>query len=99
MAIIDLKAALMGVSMGFLAFLLIGVLSGACAWGFYPGQKLPGRRFQKLLICALGGFAACFASSYLGQFAGYFHSGQMIEWIVVSLAASLISALMAILIK
>jgi len=87
MAIIDLKMALMGVSMGFLAFLVIGALSGACAWACYPGQKLPGRRLQKLLICALGGFGACIASAYLGQFAGYFQSGQILEWVCVSLAA------------
>ena len=99
MAIIDLKMALMGVSMGFLAFLVIGVLSGACAWACYPGQKLPGRRLQKLLICALGGFGACIASAYLGQFAGYFQSGQMIEWIVVTLVSGLVSALIAVLIK
>ena len=99
MAIIDLKMVLMGASMGFLAFLVIGALSGVCAWACYPGQKLPGRRWQKLLICALGGFGACIASAYLGQFAGYFQSGQMIEWIVVTLVSGLVSALIAVLIK
>ena len=85
--------------MGFLAFLVIGALSGVCAWACYPGQKLPGRRWQKLLICALGGFGACIASAYLGQFAGYFQSGRMIEWIVVTLVSGLVSALIAVLIK
>jgi uncharacterized membrane protein YeaQ/YmgE (transglycosylase-associated protein family) len=79
MAIIDLMTALMGVRMGFLAFLVIGAISGASAWIFYPSQSRslrPGKVFVAMLI---GLFSAA-ASSYFGQYMGFFQSGQMLEW-------------------
>ena len=79
MAIIDLMAALMGVSMGFLAFLVIGGISGASAWIFYP-RTSSGLRPGKILIASLLGFVAAATSSYLGQYWGLFQSGQILEW-------------------
>ena len=79
MAIIDLMAVLMGVSMGFLAFLVIGGISGVSAWIFYPGAS-HGVRPGRILIAFLLGFLAAAASSYLGQYVGLFQSGQILEW-------------------
>ena len=79
MAIIDLMAALMGVSMGFLAFLVIGGISGASAWIFYPGTS-SGFKPGKILICFLLGFFGAALSSFLGQYWGFFQSGQILEW-------------------
>ena len=79
MAIIDLMAVLMGVSMGFLAFLVIGGISGVSAWIFYPGAS-HGVRSGRILIACLLGFLAAAASSYLGQYGGLFQSGQILEW-------------------
>jgi uncharacterized membrane protein YeaQ/YmgE (transglycosylase-associated protein family) len=89
MGIIDLMTLLMGVTMGFLAFLLIGGASGASAWIFYPskpGVSKPG----KLLVAVLLGFLAAAASSYLGQYLGFFQSGQMFEWLSAILASCLV---------
>ncbi|WP_281776809.1 hypothetical protein [Polynucleobacter sp. KF022] len=89
MAIIDLMAALMGVSMGFLAFLVIGGISGVSAWIFYPGPS-HGFRPWKILVVFFLGFAAAAASSFLGQYWGIFQSGQILEWasaIFISCAA------------
>ena len=79
MAIIDLMAALMGVSMGFLAFLVIGGISGASTWIFYPGNS-SGLRSGRVLIAFLLGFIAAASSSYLGQYWDLFQSGQILEW-------------------
>jgi len=79
MAIIDLMAVLMEVSMGFLAFLVIGGISGVSAWIFYPGAS-HGVRPGRILIAFLLGFLAAAASSYLGQYGGLFQSGQILEW-------------------
>jgi len=79
MVIIDLMAALMGVSMGFLAFLVIGGISGVSAWIFYPIPSR-GSRSTKILIAFLIGVVAAAASSFLGQYWGAFQSGQMLEW-------------------
>ena len=79
MAIIDLMAVLMGVSMGFLAFLVIGGISGVSAWIFYPGAS-SGLKPGKMLVAFLLGFIAASTSSYLGQYGGFFQSGQMMEW-------------------
>ena len=79
MVIIDLMAATMGVVMGFLAFLVIGGLTGLFALLFYPGQRRTKPKAKKFLIAALIGFLAALASSYLGQFTGLFQSGQMLE--------------------
>lgn len=88
MAIIDLMTALMGVRMGFLAFLVIGAVSGASAWIFYPGQS-HSIGLGKFLIVMLIGFISAAASSYLGQYMGFFQSGQMLEWLSAIFAACL----------
>ena len=88
MAIIDLMTALMGVRMGFLAFLVIGAISGASAWIFYPGQSRhlgPGR----FLVAMFIGLISAAASSYLGQYMGFFQSGQIMEWVSAIFAACL----------
>ncbi len=86
MAIIDLMTALMGARMGFLAFLVIGGLSGLSAWLFYPGQsRHPGGR--KFLFAMFIGFICASGSSYLGQYMGFFQSGQMLEWLAAIFAA------------
>jgi uncharacterized membrane protein YeaQ/YmgE (transglycosylase-associated protein family) len=97
MAIIDLMAALMGVSMGFLAFLVIGGISGVSAWIFYPGTS-NGLRLGKIVMAFLLGFLAAATSSYLGQYWGLFQSGQILEWasaIFVSCAAGWIFTALA----
>ena len=88
MVIIDLMAALMGVAMGFLAFLVLGGLSGLFAWSLYPGVRVSKPGVQKLLKVVLLGFLAALTSSYLGQFMGYFQSGQMLEWLSAMVASS-----------
>ena len=95
MVIIDLMSATMGVAMGFLAFLVIGGLSGVFAWVFYPGQRKSKPSFQKLLLAILIGFMASLASSYLGQFAGFFQSGQMLEWLSAIFTSCLAGSLYA----
>jgi len=89
MVIIDLMTSLMGVRMGFLAFLLIGGASGAFAWIFYPGlaKGSQSSSVRGLLISVLLGFAAAAGGSYLGQYMGFFQSGQMLEWLVAIFAA------------
>ena len=86
MAIIDLMTALMGVRMGFLAFLVIGAISGACAWIFYPGYSR-GPAPGKFLIAMAIGFISAAASAYFGQYMGFFQSGQMLEWLSAIFAA------------
>ena len=81
MVIIELMTALMGVAMGFLAFLVIGGLSAAFAWAFYPGSRTAKPQLKKLLMAMLIGSIAALASSYVGQFTGFFQSGQMLEWL------------------
>jgi len=98
MAIIDLMTALMGVSMGFLAFLVVGGISGASAWIFYPGQSnrpKPGR----LLLTAFLGFIAAFVSSIVGQSLGFFQPGQMLEWLSAIFAACLVGCIFTALVK
>ena len=98
MVIIDLMTVLMGVSMGFLAFLMIGGISGASAWIFYPGKsKGPGLR--KLLQAAFLGFIAALASSYLGQYFELFQSGQMLEWLSAIFASCLVGCIFTALAK
>ena len=98
MAIIDLMTALMGVRMGFLAFLVIGAISGASAWIFYPGQS---RRLGlgRFLVAMLVGLISAAASSYLGQYMGFFQSGQMLEWGSAIFAACLAGCLYTALAK
>ena len=95
MVIIDLMAVTMGVAMGFLAFLVIGGLSGAFAWVFYPGARGVKSKAQKLFMAALIGFLASLASSYVGQFTGLFQSGQMLEWLSAIGASCLAGAVYA----
>jgi H+/Cl- antiporter ClcA len=98
MVIIDLKTLIMGVAMGFLAFLVIGGISGASAWIFYPG-KSNGPGLRKLLLAAFLGFIAALASSYLGQYFGLFQSGQMLEWISAIFASCLVGCIFTALAK
>ena len=99
MVIIDLMSATMGVAMGFLAFLVIGGLTGVFALAFYPGKRQSKPKIKKYLVGALIGFMASLASSYLGQFAGFFQSGQMLEWLCVTIAACLAGCLYATIAK
>jgi len=75
--------------MGFLAFLVIGSISGVSAWVFYPGAKPRQKGFSKPLLAALMGFLGAFGASYLGQFNDLFQSGQMLEWLSAIIASSL----------
>ena len=95
MGIIEVMTVLMGVTMGFLAFLVIGGLSGAFAYIFYPGVRVAKPRAKKLLISVFIGFAAALTSSYIGQFSGFFQSGQMLEWLSAIFASCLIGGLYA----
>lgn len=95
MVIIDLMSATMGVAMGFLAFLVIGGLTSVFALVFYPGQGKSKPRAKKFLMAVLVGSIAALASSYLGQFAGVFQSGQMLEWLSAIVASCLAGILYA----
>jgi putative Mn2+ efflux pump MntP len=95
MVIIDLMAVTMGVAMGFLAFLVIGGLTGVFALHFYPGQRRTKPKAKKFLIAALISFLAALASSYVGQFSGLFQSGQMLEWLSAIVVSSLVCCLYA----
>jgi uncharacterized membrane protein YeaQ/YmgE (transglycosylase-associated protein family) len=89
MVIIDLMASTMGVAMGFLAFLVIGSLTGVFALVFYPGKRQSKPKIQKFLMAVLIGSTTALASSYIGQFAGLFQSGQMLEWLSAIVASGL----------
>jgi len=95
MVIIDLMAATMGAAMGFLAFLVIGGLTGVFALVFYPGKRQSKPGAKKFLIAVLVGSIAALASSYIGQFAGLFQSGQMLEWLSAIIASSLVCSFYA----
>ena len=84
--------------MGFLAFLVIGGISGASAWIFYP-VKSKGPGLRKLLLAAFLGFIAALASSYLGQYFGIFQSGQMLEWLSAIFASCLTGCIFTALAK
>ena len=99
MVIIDLMAATMGVAMGFLAFLVIGGLTGVCALAFYPRERKSKPKAKKLLTAALIGFVAALTSSYMGQYLGLFQSGQMLEWLSAIGASCLTGAVYAGLAK
>ncbi|HBK43499.1 MULTISPECIES: hypothetical protein [unclassified Polynucleobacter] len=88
-------AATMGVVMGFLAFLVIGGLTGVFTLLFYPGQRRAKPKAKKFLITALIGFLAALVSSYIGQFSGLFQSGQMLEWLSAIVASCLAGAVYA----
>ena len=95
MVIIDLMAATMGAAMGFLAFLVIGGLTGVFALAFYPRERKTKPRTKKFLVAALIGFIAALASSYIGQFAGLFQPGQMLGWLSAIAASCLMGCLYA----
>jgi uncharacterized membrane protein YeaQ/YmgE (transglycosylase-associated protein family) len=97
MVIIDLMAETMGVAMGFLAFLVIGGLTGVFALVFYPGKRQSKPRAKKFLMAVLVGSVAALASSYTGQSTGLFQSGQMLEWLSAIVAACLAGYLYAVL--
>jgi len=78
--------------MGFLAFLLIGGVSGASAWIFYPGQA-SGPNLGKLVLAVLIGFISALLSSYLGQYLGFFQPGQMLEWLSAIFASCLVGCI------
>jgi uncharacterized membrane protein YeaQ/YmgE (transglycosylase-associated protein family) len=99
MVIIDLMSVTMGVAMGFLAFLVIGGLTGVFALIFYPGKRQSKPKIQKYLMAVLVGSIAALASSYIGQFVGLFQAGQMLEWLCAIGASCLAGALYAGLIK
>ena len=96
MVIIDLMSVTMGVAMGFLAFLVIGGLTGVFALAFYPGKRQSKPKMKKFLMALLVGSIAALASSYIGQFAGLFQSGQMLEWLSAIVAACLAGYLYAV---
>jgi uncharacterized membrane protein YeaQ/YmgE (transglycosylase-associated protein family) len=98
MVIIDLMTSLLGVRMGFLAFLLIGGASGAFAWIFYPIRAKSSRPIGFLMAILLG-FLAALVSSYLGQYSGFFQSGQMLEWVSAILASCAVGMIYTVLVK
>lgn len=82
--------------MGFLAFLVIGGVSGAFAWVFYPRVKIAKLKLKKILLAIVIGFTAALTSSYAGQFVGLFQSGQMLEWLSAIVASCLTGCLYAV---
>jgi uncharacterized membrane protein YeaQ/YmgE (transglycosylase-associated protein family) len=84
--------------MGFLAFLVIGGISGASAWVFYPRASY-GKRSVKILIAFLLGFIAATSSSYLGQYWGFFQAGQILEWATTIFASCAVGCIFAALAK
>lgn len=95
MVIIDLMSATMGVAMGFLAFLVIGGLTGVVTLVFFSGKRQSKPRAKKFLMAVLVGGVAALASSYIGQFTGLFQSGQMLEWLSAIAASCLAGCLYA----
>ena len=92
--------------MGFLAFLLIGGISGAAAWIFYPGS--PKKRsnpvirtsnLRGVLVAAFFGFIAAALGSYVGQYLNLFQAGQMVEWASAILASCAIGCIYTALVK
>lgn len=88
-------SATMGVAMGFLAFLVIGGLTGIFALLFYPGKRQSKPKIQKFLMAVIVGSIAALAGSYIGQFAGLFQSGQILEWLSAIVASCLAGVLYA----
>ena len=88
--------------MGFLAFFLIGCISGASAWIFYPGSpKIPSKASKSggLLVAVLLGFIAAAIASYVGQSLNLFQSGQMLEWASAILASCVAGCVYTALVK
>jgi uncharacterized membrane protein YeaQ/YmgE (transglycosylase-associated protein family) len=78
-----------GAAMGFLAFLVIGGLTGIFALVFYAGKRQSKPKIQKFLMAVLLGSITALVSSYIGQFAGLFQAGQMLEWLCAIVASCL----------
>ena len=91
-----MMAGTMGVAMGFLAFLVIGGLTGVFALVFYPGKRQSKPRAKKFLMAFLVSSVAALVSSYIGQFTGVFQSGQMLEWLGAIAASCLAGCLYAV---
>lgn len=90
---------LMGVLMGFLAFFVVGGLSGVFAWIFYPGKRSGKPKVKKFLTAIFLGFLASILASYAGQMTGLFQAGQILEWLSAIVAASLAGSLYALVLK
>ena len=86
---------IMGVLMGFLAFFVVGGLSGVFAWIFYPGKRSGKPRAKQFLVAIFLGFLAAIVASYSGQMTGLFQAGQMLEWLSAIVAASLVGCIYA----
>ena len=90
---------LMGMRMGFLAFLLIGSAVGWSAYYFYPGRSRQKRGLLGLCGLFLAGFLGAAAGSYGGQALGLFQSGQIAEWLSAIGSAWLAGLLLTIIRK
>jgi uncharacterized membrane protein YeaQ/YmgE (transglycosylase-associated protein family) len=66
---------------------------------FYPGKRQSKPKIKKFLMAVLIGSIAALASSYIGQFAGLFQSGQMLEWLSAVVAACIAGCLYAAIAK
>lgn len=97
--IIELMTRLMGVAMGFLAFLVIGGASGVFAWVFYPRPSTAKPKVQNLLMPILIGSLGALGGSYVGQLTGFFQSGQMWEWFSAIIASCVAGCFYAALAK
>ncbi|MCE7505017.1 hypothetical protein LZG75_02085 [Polynucleobacter sp. IMCC30063] len=97
LVIIDMMALLMGIVMGFLAFLLLGGAVGWSAWYFYPARKTPSNRGGgriKGIIGAIGaGFIGAWGGSFLALMGALVKPGQMLEWFIAILAAWMVAAI------
>ncbi len=81
--------------MGFLAFFVVGGLSGVFAWIFYPGKRSGKPKAKQFLMAIFLGFLASILASYTGQMIGFFQAGQMLEWLSAMVASCLAGALFA----
>lgn len=89
----------MGVLMGFLAFFVLGGLSGVFAWIFYPANRIGKPKAKKFLMAILFGFLASAIASYGGQITGLFQAGQIAEWFSAIVVASLAGCIYAAIAK
>jgi uncharacterized membrane protein YeaQ/YmgE (transglycosylase-associated protein family) len=91
--------ALMGMRMGFLAFLLIGSAVGWSAYYFYPGRRRQKTGLLGLCGLFLVGFLGAAAGSFGGQALGLFQSGQIAEWLTAIGSAWLAGLLLTLIRK
>lgn len=85
--------------MGFLAFFVVGGLSGVFAWILYPGKRSGKPKAKQFLMAIFLGFLAAALTSYAGQMTGLFQAGQMLEWLGTIVAASLVGCLYVSILK